>query len=109
MRFRGERADGGTQIGKILDQSEAIELQTAGAAVLGLQEDRRRKLARQGGLAGALLTVKQEPRSQRCGNCANVFEAHSPSPRSVIASIAAPSGVAGLPSALRSSARRSVP
>src|SRR5438128_1185222 len=40
-----KRADGGAQIRKIIDQTEAVDLQATGTAVLGLQEDRRRKFA----------------------------------------------------------------
>src|SRR5262245_59048264 len=108
MRFRGERADGGTQIGEILDQPEAIDLQTTGATVLGLQENRRRKLARQRGLADALLTVNQDPWSQHCGNCVDACEVHLLSPWPAMRSSTAPSGVEALPSPSRSTARCNV-
>ena len=76
MRLRGERADGGTQIGETLDQPEAIDLQTTGTTVLDLQENRRRKLARQRRLTNALLTVDQDPRRQLCGELLNIGEVH---------------------------------
>src|SRR5262245_36146225 len=106
-----KRADGGAQIRKVIDRTETVDLQATRTAVLGLQEDWRGKFAGDRRLADTFRTVDQDPRRQLCGELANIGEVHLTSSHlswPKMRSSAAPSAVAGLPSALRSSAWRSV-
>src|SRR5262245_66393237 len=76
VRLGSKRADGGAQIREVIDQTEAVDLQATGTAVLGLQEDRRGKFAGDRRLADTFRTVDQEPRRQLCGELANIGEVH---------------------------------
>jgi hypothetical protein len=80
-----KRADGGAQIRKVIDQTEAVDLQAAGTAVFGLQEDWRGKFAGNRRLADTFRTVDQDPRPQLCGGLANIGEVHLTSSLSFLA------------------------
>src|SRR5262249_16614801 len=71
-----KRADGGAQIRKVIDQTEAVDFQATGTAVLGLQEDRRGKFGRDRRLADTFRTVDQDPRRQLCGELVDIGEVH---------------------------------
>src|SRR6516164_476907 len=85
VRFGSKRADGGAQIRKVIDQTEAVDLQATGTAVLGLQEDRRGKFAGDRRLADTVRTVDQDSRRQLCGELANIGEVHLTSSLSFLA------------------------
>ena len=85
VRLGSKRADGGAQIRKVIDQTEAVDLQATGTAVLGLQEDRRGKFAGDRRLADTFRTVDQDPRRQLCGELANIGEVHLTSSLSFLA------------------------
>src|SRR5262249_24091396 len=101
--------DRGAQIRKVIDHTEAVDLQANVTAVLGLQEDRRRKFAGDRRLADTFRAVDQDSRRQLCGELVNIGEVHLTSSHlswPKMRSSATPSGPRALPSASRQSPRR---
>jgi hypothetical protein len=80
-----KRADGGAQIRKVIDRTEAVDLQVTGTAVLGLQDDRCGKFTGDRRLADTFRTVDQDPRRQLCRELANIGEVHLTSSLSFLA------------------------